>query len=44
MTFVAIGALRVNYNSQRNCFSVRTHLILIAFLLILIAYLRKYAA
>ena len=29
---------------RRNSFSVRTHLILIAFLMILIAYLRKYAA
>ena len=33
----------IAYPSQ-NCFSVRTHFILIAFLRILIAYLRKYAA
>ena len=33
----------IAYRSQ-NCFSVRTHFILIAFLRILIAYLRKYTA
>ena len=36
--------LRELHTDRLNCFSVHTHLILIAFLRILIAYLRKYAA
>ena len=32
------------HTDRRHCFLVRAHLILIAFLMILIDYLRKYAA